>query len=140
MKYSKKSKIISKKRSSRKMFFRNFTAEELGNVFNGRISSKDDAGIDGIHPHDLKPKESFEIIERKVSHGTYHFTPYAEVQFSKGRGKLTFPRLLYHYILEYPALIDSASTGMPVEIFPVFCLINSSGVRYPSELCGLAVL
>ncbi len=53
---------------------------------------------------------------------------------------VTFPRLLYHYILEYPALIDSASTGMPVENFPVSCRINSSGVRYPSELCGLAVL
>ena len=53
---------------------------------------------------------------------------------------VTFPRLLYHYILEYPALIDSASTGMPVENFSVSCLINSSGVRFPSELCGLAVL
>jgi len=42
---------------------------------------------------------------------------------------LTLPRLLYHYILEYPALIDSASTGMPVENFPVSCLINSFGVR-----------
>jgi RNA-directed DNA polymerase len=92
MRYSKKSKIISKKRSIKKMFLRNFAAEELEHVFNGRISSKDDAGIDGIHPHDLKPEESFEIIERKVSHGTYHFTPYAEVQFSKGRGKS--PRII----------------------------------------------
>jgi putative ATP-dependent endonuclease of the OLD family len=54
--------------------------------------------------------------------------------------EVTLPRLLYHYILEYPALIDSASTGMPVEKFSVSCLINSSGVRFPSELCGLAVL
>jgi len=53
---------------------------------------------------------------------------------------MTLPRLLYHYILEYPALIDSASTGMPVEKFSVSFLINSSGVRFPSELCGLAVL
>jgi len=56
------------------------------------------------------------------------------------QNELTLPRLLYHYILEYPALIDSASTGMPVEKFSVSFLINSSGVRFPSELCGLAVL
>jgi hypothetical protein len=30
------------------------------------------------------------------------------------------PPLLYHYELEYPALIDSASTGMPVEKFSLF--------------------
>lgn len=54
--------------------------------------------------------------------------------------KVTFPRLLYHYTLEYPALTNPASTGMPVDFFSVSCLINSSGVRYPSELWGLAVL
>jgi hypothetical protein len=92
MKYSKKSKIISKKRAIKKMFLGNFAAEKLKNVFNDRIASKDDAGIDGIHPHDLKQKESFEIIERKVPLGIYHFTPYAEIQFPKGRGKL--PRII----------------------------------------------
>jgi prepilin-type N-terminal cleavage/methylation domain-containing protein len=54
--------------------------------------------------------------------------------------KVTFPRLLYHYTLEYPALINPASTGMPVENFLLSRSINSSGVRYPSELCGLSVL
>ncbi len=53
---------------------------------------------------------------------------------------LTLPHLLYHYELEYPALIDTASTGMPVENFPFSSLKNSSGVRYPSELCGLSLL
>jgi hypothetical protein len=33
---------------------------------------------------------------------------------------LDLPPLLYHYELEYPALIDSASTGMPVEKFSLF--------------------
>jgi hypothetical protein len=53
---------------------------------------------------------------------------------------VTLPHLLYHYELEYPALINPASTGMPVENFSVSCLMNSSGVRYPSELCGLSLL
>ena len=44
-------------------------------------------------------------------------------------GLLTFPHLLYHYELEYPALINPASTGIPVENFTLSCLINSSGVR-----------
>ncbi|PKL48462.1 MAG: hypothetical protein CVV39_04350, partial [Planctomycetes bacterium HGW-Planctomycetes-1] len=30
---------------------------------------------------------------------------------------MTFPHLLYHYELEYPALINPASTGIPVENF-----------------------
>jgi hypothetical protein len=42
---------------------------------------------------------------------------------------VTLPHLLYHYELEYPALINPASTGMPVENFSLSCLINSSGVR-----------
>ncbi len=92
MKHSKKSKIISKKLARKKKFLRNFAAKKLKNIFNDRISSKDDAGIDGIHPHDLKQKESFEVIERKVSLGTYHFTPYAEILFPKGRRKL--PRII----------------------------------------------
>jgi len=52
--------------------------------------------------------------------------------------KLTLPHLLYHYELEYPALIDTASTGLPVENFSFSSLKNSSGVRFPSELCGLS--
>jgi len=43
--------------------------------------------------------------------------------------KVTLPHLLYHYELEYPALINPASTGIPVENFSLSCLINSSGVR-----------
>ena len=42
---------------------------------------------------------------------------------------MTLPHLLYHYELEYPALINPASTGIPVENFTLSCLINSSGVR-----------
>lgn len=42
---------------------------------------------------------------------------------------MTLPPLLYHYELEYPALINPASTGMPVENFSLSCLINSAGVR-----------
>ena len=53
---------------------------------------------------------------------------------------VTLPHLLYHYELEYPALIDTASTGMPVENFSFSSLKNSSGVRFPSELCGLSLL
>ena len=74
------------------------------------------------------------VLEFKI--GEKEFTSHA----------IDLPPLLYHYELEYPALIDSASTGMPVENFSVLsavadsCRINSSGVRYPSELCGLAVL
>jgi len=60
--------------------------------------------------------------------------------FDKVWYNMTLPHLLYHYELEYPALINPASTGMPVENFSVSCLMNSSGVRYPSELCGLSLL
>ena len=41
---------------------------------------------------------------------------------------LTFPHLLCHYEMGYPALIISASTGMPVEKIFTFSL-NSSGVK-----------
>ncbi|MFH1718149.1 MAG: hypothetical protein ABIF19_12420 [Planctomycetota bacterium] len=89
---AKYSKIASKKRHSKRMFRHSFADGNLRNVFNDRISSKDNAGIDGIHPHDWREGESVEIINRKVSAGTYHFTPYAEIQSPKGRGKL--PRII----------------------------------------------
>ena len=53
---------------------------------------------------------------------------------------VTYPHLLYHYELECPALINPSFTGMPVKNFPPSCLTNSSGVRYPNELCGLSLL
>jgi len=54
----------------------------------------------------------------------------ANMDFPKAiRVDMTFPHLLYHYELEYPALINPASTGIPVGNFTLSCLINSSGVR-----------
>ena len=85
-------KTASIKRIRKRKFLRNFANGNLKEVFTYRISNKDDAGIDGIHPHDLKQEESFEIINHKVNDGTYKFTPYAEIQFPKGRGKL--PRII----------------------------------------------
>jgi len=52
---------------------------------------------------------------------------------------IVLPPLLNHYELEYSALINSASTGMPAENSPVSCRINSSDVRYPGELRGRPV-
>lgn len=90
-KHRKKSNV-TKKRVIKKKFRDHFTEDNLRNIFDERILSKDSAGIDGIHAHDLKEEESFEIIDRKVSAGTYRFTSYAEIQVPKGRGKL--PRIL----------------------------------------------
>ncbi len=80
------------RRISKRKFLSNFTNRNLEKVFFYRIANKDNAGIDGIHSHDLKKEESFEIINRKVQNGTYKFTPYAEIQLPKGRGK--FPRII----------------------------------------------
>ena len=86
-------KASSKKHEAgKRRFLRNFTQRNLKSIFDDRIFSKDNAGVDGIHAHDLNKKEAFEIIDRKVSAGTYHFTPYVEIQFPKGRGKP--PRIL----------------------------------------------
>lgn len=112
VKYNKSASI---KRIRKRMFLRFFADGNLKEVFTYRISNKDAAGIDGIHPHDLKQEESFEIINRKVNHGTYNFTPYAEIQFPKGRGKL--PR-----IIALPTVRDqivlSALKDYLHEIFP----------------------
>jgi retron-type reverse transcriptase len=83
---------MSNEATYRKVFFRCFAKRRLEGIFIDRISSKNNAGIDGIHPHDINEDESFKIIRRKVSAGTYHFTPYAEIQSPKGRGKL--PRII----------------------------------------------
>lgn len=81
------------KRSVKERRFRqSFTTRKLATIFEKKISNKDNAGIDGIHAHDLDPKESIPIIRKKVIAGTYHLTPYAEIQIPKGRGKL--PRII----------------------------------------------
>ena len=89
IKYSKKS---SKKQRIKITFLRNYTYKTLQLIFNERISGKNNTGIDGVHDHDIEQEESFGIIRKKVSAGTYKFTSYAEIQSPKGRGKL--PRII----------------------------------------------
>jgi hypothetical protein len=75
--------------------------------------------LNGLHlmPRERKPK-SFLRAEFSANPPTLYYEQL-----------VTLPHLLYHYELEYPALINPASTGIPVENFTLSCLINSSGVR-----------
>jgi len=84
--------VRPRKRTAGTRFLRAFAISTLQRIFDQRIFQKDNAGVDGVHAHDLDQEASFEVIERKVRAGTYHFAPYAEIQLSKGRGKP--PRIL----------------------------------------------
>ena len=90
---------------------------------------------------EIKPLSGYGLVTGPIQLGTY-LTVSNKLGISGAVNKpwtpMTLPHLLYHYELEYPALIDTASTGMPVENFSFSSLKNSSGVRFPSELCGLS--
>lgn len=84
----------TKRKKKVKAFSRFYSLKNLGNIYSSRIANKNSSGIDGI---DLKRFEKdkdnqFTLIKKKVMKGKYKFTPYAEVQMTKGRGKP--PRLL----------------------------------------------
>ena len=71
-----------------------FSKSHIEELYEERIAAKKSAGIDGIGLDSFEESlsEHLDVINRKARRGSYSFTPYAEIQVSKGRGKA--PRIL----------------------------------------------
>ncbi|MFA6101396.1 MAG: reverse transcriptase domain-containing protein [Victivallaceae bacterium] len=77
-----------------KEFVNCFSEATLRQIYNDKIFEKKSAGLDGIDCELFEKNKDtiFATVCRKIDKGTYAFTPYSEVQLSKGRGKP--PRIL----------------------------------------------
>ena len=93
-----------------------FSVEHLKEHFHEKIKGKASVGLDKITvSHFEKNIEAeIDIIHRKVTKGTYHFTRYRQVLFSKGAGKE--PRIISVPTVR-DKLVASSLNELFVEIF-----------------------
>lgn len=63
-----------------------FTKEHLEACYNEKIEKKPSVGMDKVSPKKFKEEllDNIDIICRKVNNGTYHFTRYKQLLFTKG--------------------------------------------------------
>ncbi len=75
-------------------FEHSFSEETLKDVFSDKIINKVTRGVDGMSVEVFKQNldPHIQTASRKVSNGRYKFSPYVELQVSKGRNKA--PRIL----------------------------------------------
>jgi len=87
-------KSISIKQRRIKKLTHYFSEATLQQVYDDKNFAKKSAGLDGINCERFEKERDaiFATICKKIDNGTYSFTPYSEVQLSKGRGKP--PRIL----------------------------------------------
>ena len=66
-----------------------FSNEHLNEHFQERVKEKVSVGLDRVTVSKFEKniEQEIDIIQRKVKNGTYHFTRYRQVLFSKGAGK-----------------------------------------------------
>ena len=66
-----------------------FSAEHLNEHFQEKVKGKASVGLDRVTVYRFEQnlENEIDIINRKVLNGTYHFTRYRQVLFSKGAGK-----------------------------------------------------
>jgi retron-type reverse transcriptase len=66
-----------------------FSKEHLYEHFQEKVKEKASVGLDKVTVFGFEKnvEQEIGIIQRKVKNGTYHFTRYRQVLFSKGAGK-----------------------------------------------------